>query len=445
MIEQVSRLSLFPLNSVIGPTGHLAIGGCDTVDLALTYGTPLYVFDEATLRDKMAEFKNEFCRRYPDVRVLYACKAFANKALLRLVMTERVGLDVVSGGEIEIARSVGFPMNTVSFPGNNKSPEELKLALDCGIGRIVVDNFDELEMLDDITRAAGKRQDVLIRITPGVDPHTHRYESTGSVDSKFGFPMTHAEKAITDALAKPGLNVVGLHFHLGSQITETAPYEIAISIVLDFASGMVEKHGLKINELSVGGGYPVKYLSDEPVPALSIFAEAISGAVKRECEKQGLPLPRLVVEPGRSLVARAGVALYTVGVKKEIPDIRTYVSVDGGMADNIRPALYQSKMEAVVANRMNDPAEGTYTIAGKFCESGDILIEDIELPIPHAGDILAVPGCGAYNIPQSCNYNAFLRPAVVMVKDGKANLIRRRETLEDITACDVWDDSMGRD
>jgi diaminopimelate decarboxylase len=441
--SQAERLVLFPAGSTVNSSGHLVVGGCDVISLAAEFGTPLYIYDEEMLRSKISEFKSEFGQRYPDVGIIYACKAFTNKAVLRLVAEEGVGLDVVSGGEIEIARSVGFPMQTVSFPGNNKSAEELRLAIDSGVGRIVVDNFDEMEMLGDIVRSRGVRQDILLRITPGVDPHTHRYEATGTLDSKFGFPLSLGEKALAAAMAQPALNIVGLHFHVGSQLEETEPHEQAIAIILEFAARMAKKSGFELRELSVGGGYPVQHTLDAPVPALSAFAAAVAGKLKLECQRYGMALPRLVIEPGRCLVAQAGVAVYTVGTKKEIPGVRTYVSVDGGMADNIRPALYQSRMEAVLANRVKDGMDGVFTIAGKFCESGDILIQDIALPTPTSGDLLAVPGCGAYNIPQSCNYNAFCRPAVVMTQRGNARLIRRRETLDDLMACDVDDRRSG--
>ncbi len=428
---------MFPIGAAVNGAGHLVVGGCDTLDLAATYGTPLYVYDEGTVRARAAEFKCEFGSRYPEVSILYACKAFINRTLLRVVAEEGLGLDVVSGGEIEMARAAGFPMNAVSFPGNNKSLAELSLALEAGVGRIVVDNFDELNMLGGLVRQKSLKADVLLRITPGVDPHTHRYEATGTLDSKFGFPLAQAEMALASAMAVPGLRVLGLHFHVGSQLEDTEAHEQAIAIVLEFAARMARERQFALRELSVGGGYPVQHTLDSPVPEFCVFAEAITRTIKNKCGEFGLPLPRLVVEPGRSLVAQAGVALYTVGAMKDVPGIRTYVSVDGGMADNIRPALYQSRMEAVIANRMDEETAGPYTIAGKFCEAGDILIWDILLPVPHGGDLLATPGCGAYNIPQSCNYNAFARPAVVMVAGGKARLIRRRETMADLMACDV--------
>jgi diaminopimelate decarboxylase len=437
MVEQMARLPLFPPGSEVNRQGYLVIGGCDTVKLAAKFGTPVYLFDELSLRHKCAELKDEFGQRYADTTVIYACKAFINKALLLLIMEEGLGLDVVSGGEIGIARSVGFPMDRVSFAGNNKSTEELILALESGVGRIVVDNFHELKMLGKIAKERGDIPDILLRISPGVDPHTHRYTITGNIDSKFGFPMITGEEALTEAMSTPELNLLGLHFHIGSQIAEVEPYQQAVEFALNFAAEMKQRHGFEFKELSIGGGYAAQYTLDCPVPPISAYAEAIASTIVGKCQKLGLALPRLTVEPGRYIVAQAGVALYTVGVVKEIPSVRTYVSVDGGMADNIRPALYGAKLEAVIANRMKDKITGKFTIAGKFCESGDILIRDLELPAVASGDILAVAGCGAYSIPESMNYNASFKPAIVLVKEGKARLIRRRETLEDLTRCDV--------
>ncbi len=432
-----SRIKLFPLTAKVSNKGHLVIGGCDSIELAAEFGTPLYVFDEFTLRRKIAEFKTEFGQRYADTTILYSCKAFINKVLLLLIMEEGLGLDVVSGGEIGIVRSVGFPMARVTFPGNNKSTEELILALESGIGRIVVDNFHELKMLGEIAKERGDKTDILLRLSPGVEPHTHRYIITGNLDSKFGIPMVHGEKALTTAMAMPELNLMGLHFHIGSQIAEFEPYQQAIDIILGFAAEMKRKHGFELKELSIGGGFAVQYTLDSPVPPISAYAEAITSSFINGCQKFELARPRLIIEPGRSMVAQAGVTLYTVGVVKDIPGVRCYVSVDGGMADNIRPALYQARLEAVMANRIKDRAAGKFTIAGRFCESGDILIRDIDLPQPEAGDILAVAGSGAYSIPQASNYNASFKPAIVLVKEGKARLIRRRETLEDLIRCDL--------
>jgi diaminopimelate decarboxylase len=433
----ISRLILFPLKSAVNKKGHLVIGGCDTVELAAEFGTPLYVFDELTLRSKIAELKTEFGKRYDGTTVIYACKAFINKALAMIFMGEGLGLDVVSAGEISIVRSAGFPLDKAYFHGNNKTAEELRMALDWGIGRIVVDNFYELDMLGKMARERGYKPNILLRISPGVDPHTHQYTITGNVDSKFGFPRVEGEEAVTTAMSLSNLNLVGLHFHIGSLIFEVEPYVQAIESILEFASEMKRKHGFELKELDVGGGFGVRYTLESQDTPISSFAEAITSTIISKCRGLDLVLPKLVIEPGRSIVGQAGVALYTVGVVKDIPGVRRYVSVDGGMADNIRPALYGARLEAVIASRMTEKIANKSTIAGKFCESGDILIRDIVLPEPVAGDILAVAVCGAYSIPQASNYNASLKPAIVLVKEGKARLIRRRETFDDLTRCDV--------
>jgi diaminopimelate decarboxylase len=432
-----SKLVLFPSTAEVNNKGHLLIGGCDTIKLAAEFGTPLYIFDELGIRNKCAEFKREFGSRYADTNVIYSAKAFINQALAKLFDKEGLGLDVVSAGEISIVRSAGFPMDRVYFPGNNKSAEELKLALEWGVGRIVVDNFHELELLGAIAEERGASPDILLRLSPGVDPHTHQYIVTGNLDSKFGVPMADAERALTTVLSMPRLRLRGLHFHIGSQITELGPYQQAIDIILGFAAEMKKKHGFEMEELDVGGGFAVQYTLDAPVPPISDYAEAITSSVINGCQKLGLAQLRLVIEPGRSVVGQSGVALYTVGVIKDIPNVRRYVSVDGGMADNIRPALYGAKHEAVAANKMGEKETDKVTIAGKFCESGDIIIKDAKLPPLAAGDILAVADCGAYAIPLASNYNAALKSAIVLVKEGKARLIRRRETFEDLTRFDL--------
>jgi diaminopimelate decarboxylase len=433
----MQRLPLFPVNSSINELGHLVIGGCDTTLLAAAFGTPLYVYDEITLRTICREFREEFGKRYPAVLVIYASKAYSNGTLLKLINEEGLGLDVVSEGELGIAKSAGSLMKNIYFHGNNKSRRELEMALKLKVGRIVVDNFHELEMLDELTQETGVTQDVLLRMTPGVDPHTHKYTSTGSLDSKFGFPLPLKEEAVAKALKIKGLNVVGLHFHIGSFIFEPEPYIDSVKLVLNFAAEMRKKFGLELKELDTGGGFAVQYTMDKPAPPTAVFAEDITSTIIRECERHKMELPKLIIEPGREIVARAGVAVYTVGTVKEIPGVRTYAAVDGGMGDNVCPAMYGEKMESVLANRMRARQSGTVTICGKFCESGDILIRDITMPKMQAGDTLAIAAAGAYSIPESMNYNAFFRPAVIMVKDGKAKLIRRRETLPDITRCDI--------
>jgi diaminopimelate decarboxylase len=432
-----SKLVLFPSTAEVNNKGHLLIGGCDTVNLAAEFGTPLYVFDELGIRNKCAEFKREFGSRYADSAVCYSAKAFINRALANLFNEEGLGLDVVSAGEISIVRSAGFPMDRVYFPGNNKSAEELRLALKWGVGRIVVDNFHELGMLGKLAGERDNQVDILLRLSPGVDPHTHDYIITGNLDSKFGVPMADAERALTMAIATPQLKLRGLHFHIGSQIAEVEPYQQAIDIILGFAAEMKARHGFEMEELDIGGGFAVQYTLDSPVPAISDYAEAMTSSVINGCSKLGLAQPRLTIEPGRSVVGRSGVALYTVGVIKDIPGVRRYVSVDGGMADNIRPALYGAKHEAAVANKMAEKETEKVTVAGKFCESGDIIVKDAMLPPLSPGDILAVADCGAYSIPLASNYNAALKPAVVLVKEGKARSIRRRESFDDLTHHDL--------
>jgi len=436
-MERIPRLSLFPLTAEVNSQGHLVIGGCDTTELAAKFTTPLYVFDEFSLRSKCAEFNEEFGQRYSDTIVIYAGKAFINKALALLLKEEGMGLDVVSAGELGIAQSVGFPLDMVYFPGNNKSAEEIRLALNWHIGRIVVDNFHELAMLSEIAKWQGDTPDILLRLTPGIDPHTHQYVATGIIDTKFGFPLADAEEAVSQAMRTPNLNLVGLHFHLGSLLFDAEPYQRAIELILSFAAKMKPKYDFELRELNVGGGFAIQYVMDSPAPPVSAYAEVIASKIVSQCQGLELTLPRLIIEPGRAIVGQAGVALYTAGVVKDIPGVRCYVSVDGGMADNIRPALYGSKYEAVVANKASEVGTEKVTVAGKFCESGDILVKDINLPPVSAGDIIAIPDCGAYCLPMASNYNASFKLAIVMVREGKARLIRRRETIDDLTRCDL--------
>jgi diaminopimelate decarboxylase len=437
--ETAPKLTLFPFRTGVNERGHLAIGGCDVVDLAKEFGTPLYVFDESTLRRKCREFKDEFTRLRPDTLVIYASKAFLNRALALILKEEGLGLDVVSGGELSIARSVDLPPDKVYFHGNNKTPEELNLALDIGVGRIVVDNFYELELLNKLARKRGLNQDILVRLSPGVDPHTHRHTTTGTIESKFGFPLAtgQAEEAVNQASSASNLDLLGLHFHLGSPVSETEPYELAIELVLEFARGMSQKFGFDLREFDIGGGFAVPYTSDSVVPATIDYARAVTGKLDSLVSELGLSRPRLIVEPGRAIVAQAGVALYKVGAVKEIPGVKKYVCVDGGMSDNIRPALYGAKYEALVANRASELATNMVTIAGKLCESGDILAKDVNLAAARPGDIIAIPVCGAYSLPMSSNYNAVPRPAIVVVNEGRAHLIRRRETYQDLMNLDL--------
>ncbi len=437
--KTVPELALFSLAAEVNNQGHLVIGGCDVIDLASEFGTPLYLFDESTLRHKCREFKEEFCKYYPDTLVIYASKAFLNRALALIFEEEGLGLDVVSGGELSIAHSVNFPLDKVYFHGNNKTPEELNLALDLGVGRIVVDNFYELELLDKLAGERGTSQNILLRLTPGVDPHTHQYTTTGTIESKFGFPLATGqdEEAVKQALSASNLNLLGLHFHLGSPVSEIQPYELAMELVLRFAQEMGTKFDLSLSEVDIGGGFAVPYTLDSEVPTISDYARAVTGKLNSFISELGLSRPRLIIEPGRAIVGQAGVALYKVGAIKEIPGIKKYVCVDGGISDNIRPALYGAKYEALVANKALEAGREMVTIAGKLCESGDILVRDINLAPAHSGDVLAIPVCGAYSIPMASNYNVLPRPAIVMVKEGRARLIRRRETYQDLMNLDL--------
>jgi len=380
MSERIPRLSLFPLTAEVSGQGHLVIGGCGSVDLVAEFGTPLYVFDEFSLRSKCNEFTREFSQRYGNTNVLYAGKAFFNKALAIILRDEGLGLDVVSGGELGIAQSAGFPLDRVYFHGNNKSAEEIRLALSWRIGCFVVDNFHELTMLGEIAKETDVQANILLRLSPGVDPHTHQYIATGIVDTKFGFPLASGEEAVAQAMQDSHLNLVGLHFHLGSLLFDTEPYQLAIELILGLAARMKMKYGFELKELNVGGGFAIQYTLNAQSPPVSAYAEAIVPKIISKCQELDLSLPRLTIEPGRAIAGQAGVALYRVGVVKDIPGIRRYVSVDGGMADNIRPALYGAQYEAVVANKASEAEAEKVTIAGKFCESGDILVKDISLP-----------------------------------------------------------------
>ena len=432
------KLSLFPLTSEVNSRGHLCIGGCDTTALADEYGTPLYVFDEFTLRSKCREFQAEFTKRYQDTLVIYASKAFLNRALALIFKEEGLGLDVVSGGELNVAQSVAFPPDKVYFHGNNKRVDELKQALGWGIGRVVVDDLRELDLIDTLAGEMGINQNIWLRLTPGVDPHTHRHTTTGILDSKFGFPLTtgQAETAVARAMSASNLSLVGFHFHLGSPIPDTSPYQLAIDLTLRFAGEMEAKHNLHLEEFSPGGGFAVKYTLDHTTPGTADYAEAIVSKLTSMVSELGLACPTCVIEPGRGIAGQAGVALYTVGAIKEIPRMRKYVCIDGGMGDNVRPALYEAKYEAVVANRLDEEETTKVTIAGRYCESADILVQGVTVAPVSSGDIIAIPVSGAYSIPMASNYNMVPRPAIIMVKDSKARLIRKRESYRDLMALD---------
>jgi diaminopimelate decarboxylase len=374
--------------------------------------------------------------------VLYASKAFLNRPFARFIADQGLGFDAVSGGEIAVLRAAGVDLGTVYFHGNNKTPAELRLAVEAGIGRIVIDNEGEVALLDGIAGAAGRRQPVLVRVSPGIDAHTHAKTTTGIVDSKFGVPIVTgaAERTVAAIAASAHLEFRGLHMHLGSPIFETTPYVEGIEVMARFIAEVCRgKLGLDVPEFSPGGGFAVAYNDEQQaqLPAVDAYATVVATTLRREADRLGFPLPHITIEPGRAIVARAGVALYTVGARKEIPGVRTYVSVDGGMADNIRPAMYGARYQAVAAERPLAAAEETVAIAGKYCESGDVLIQEAAVPRLRAGELVAIPASGAYQLSMESNYNLAYRPAVVMVEDGAARLIRRRQTPEDLVALDV--------
>ena len=433
----LSLQKVFPDTAVLDDGPDLLIGGCAAADLAAAYGTPLYALDEATIRNRCRRYRQEFASRCPGAQVLYASKAYINPALAQIFAEEGLGLDVVSGGELAVAAAANFPLQQVYFHGNNKTPEELEYALGQGLGRVVVDSFHELDLLNRIAAAAGKTQDILIRVSPGIDPHTHAYTTTGIIDSKFGFSIQtgDAAAAIRQALAAPNLNLRGLHFHLGSPIFELEPYAAATDLVLRFAAGFREE-GLDLQEFSPGGGFAIAYTRDQEPPAIADYAETIVATLRATCAELGLNIPKLLIEPGRAIIGPAGVALYRVGAIKDIPGVRKYVSVDGGMGDNIRPALYQAAYEVVSAGKLNRTDLEQVTIAGKYCESGDVLAYDVMLPAVAPGDLIAIPAAGAYCPSMASNYNLNPRPPIVLVKDGQSRLIRRRESYADMMLCD---------
>ena len=429
---------LWPQTTRRTDAGELRIGGVGVGELAERFGTPLYIYDEATIRGRAALIRDAFAATYPRTHVVYAGKALLNTAILRIVRDEGYGLDVVSGGELYAGLHAGFDPAEITFHGNNKSRAELEQALAAGIGRIVIDNDHEIELLGELTRERETPVAVLLRLNPAIDVHTHEKIATGVADSKFGFPIAtgQAERAVEAVRAQPGLELVGYHAHIGSQIFESASYVETIDELLAFAAAMRERHGVAMRELSPGGGYGIAYLPGEEPADVESWAGVIADAVKERCAKWGLPVPALTVEPGRSIIGPAGVALYTIGAIKTIPGVRTYVSIDGGMADNIRPALYGARYHAEIANRCGHDASEPVTIAGKYCESGDLLIERVELPPVQAGDLLAIPAAGAYCLAMASNYNLAPRPAAVLVRDGEARLIRERESYADLVRFD---------
>jgi len=418
---------------------RLFIGGVDVVELAQTRGTALYVMDEAHIRGQLRSLISALRSRYERSEVAYAGKAFTSKAMVALVGEEGGCLDVSSGGELAIARAAGFPMEHVVVHGNNKTPLELVEAIDAGVGRIVVDCFEELERISALATERASTQAILLRIAPGIVADTHEYLQTGGEDSKFGFGIASgaALDAIRRALDAPGVVLKGLHCHIGSQIFALDSFAKAIEVMADFIASVRTETGFIAEDLDLGGGLGIAYQAADKPSDVEQFAEVITSAVKREFGARDLPLPLVTVEPGRSIVANAGVTLYTVGAVKEIPGIRTYIAVDGGMTDNIRTALYDARYESILANKADQPRSTLVTIAGKHCESGDVILIDTPLQPAEPGDTLCVFTTGAYNQSMASNYNRQVRPGVVFVKDGIVREVLRRETYDDLMRCEV--------
>lgn len=418
---------------------HLFIGGVDMVELAKREGTALYVMDEADIRDRMGQYLTAFHARYENSDVLYASKAFLNKEMARIAAEEGMCLDVSGGGELACAQAAGFPMSRVFVHGNNKTPRELEEAISAGVGRIVVDSRIELGRVSEIAGRLGVTQDIYLRITPGVEAETHEYIRTGCEDSKFGFTMLNdfAFRCIKDALAAPNVRLAGLHCHIGSQIFALHSFREAAQVMVEFMARIQQEYGYTIEELDLGGGLGIAYEVAEQPSSIESFAECTVQAVRDFCAQYGVPEPRILVEPGRSLVANAGVTLYTVGILKTLPGIRKYVAVDGGMSDNVRTALYHATYEPVIANKAGQPRTEIVTLCGKHCESGDAVVIDMPIQTPDLGDTVCVFGTGAYCYTMSSNYNGQPRPAVVFVKDGEARVTTRRETYADLMARDI--------
>jgi diaminopimelate decarboxylase len=427
---------VLPVSARLRSNGHLEVGGADTVELAREFGTPVFVMCEQTFRDRARAYRSAL----PDADVYYAGKAFLCVEMARMVAEEGLGLDVASGGELYTAIQASFPPERIIFHGNNKSDAELVMGLNARVGRIVADSMEELERLDAAAGALGLRARVMLRVTPGVEAHTHEYIQTGQEDSKFGMSIEGgvALEASKRARDLSNIDVVGIHSHIGSNITGAEAFLRTVEILAEFSATVRDATGITPEELNLGGGLGIAYTRGDFPAKVETFATEVRAKVDEEMARHGLPVPRLAVEPGRWLIANAMVTLYTVGTIKEIPGIRTYVSVDGGMSDNIRPALYGARYEALLANKADVPSDRVVTIAGSHCEQGDLLIKDVSVPASVArGDILAVPATGAYGYSMASNYNRFLRPPVIAVRDGSARIVVRRETFEDLLGRDA--------
>ena len=422
----------------LNAAGHLTIGGCDAVDLAHQFGTPLVVYDVQQIRQQIRAFKRVFEENNVDYAVSYASKAFSAIAMYQVVAAEGVHVDVVSGGELYTAIKAGFPMADVSFHGNNKSREELEMAIDHHVGTIMIDNFHEIELLADVLEKLDAHVDVMLRITPGISAHTNKYIQTGQVDSKFGFDLQsgQADEALAKVLENPRMQMKGLHAHIGSQIFELAGFEGVAKKLVEVAAHWQEKFNYQAAVINVGGGFGIRYVKDDTPLAPEEFVAAIIKAIKAEIKEINLAMPAIWIEPGRSIAGPAGYNLYTVGSRKDVPGLKPYVTVDGGMGDNIRPALYEAQYETVLANNPRAEVVEYVRVAGKYCESGDILSQNQALPATKPGDVLAMLDTGAYGYSMASNYNRNPRPAVVFAEKGTAQVVIKRETYDDLIHLD---------
>lgn len=436
MIEQAINQRRRPVTAKINAAEHWEIGGCDLSELARTFGTPLYVMDEETIRQAARAYLDALKTYYPgSSEVLYASKALCNLAINRLLDDEGLGTEVVSGGELFTVLKAGISPDRIHFQGNNKSPEEIRLALEEGIGRFFVDNLDELTLLGRLAAEMGTRPNVILRVTPGIEAHTHDYIRTGHEDTKFGLDLpVQLDEALRYIVSTNQFQFQGLQGHIGSQIFDIMPFLANVEVLVDLAHYVERTYRLRVAELDVGGGLGIAYTEEDDPPAISALIKAVSERVQALCEERGMAIPKLIVEAGRSMVGTAGATVYTVGTRKEIPGVRTYLAVDGGMADNPRPITYG-------ASYMADPvhvseAIETVTLAGKCCESGDILIPDLALPRMASGELLVIWGTGAYCFSMASNYNRLPRPAMVLVSEGRAEVISERETWADLVSRD---------
>jgi len=430
----VTHTLIYPHTTVHNAAGHLEIGGCDVVDLAHEHGTPLFIYDEQSLRDQCRAYHAAFGARTELYEIVYASKAFSCRAMCELVAQEDLSLDVATGGELAAARAAAFPPERTYFHGNNKSVAEIELGLDVGIGHFVIDSFEEIDRLEAAAAARGRRQQVLVRVTPGVLPATHDFVQTGQQDSKFGFGLAdgRAAEAVRRLHHAAHLELVGVHAHIGSQIFELDSYRREVEILFIALADWRRDVGFECRIFNMGGGLGIRYTEADKPSSIAELAEVSVSAVREGAARHGMTVPRLFVEPGRSIAGKAAVTAYTVGTVKVIPGVRTYVAVDGGMSDNLRPMLYDSRYEAMLASKAEAPATDVVTIAGKHCESGDVLVRDVHIAPPEPGDILVTPGTGAYGYAMANNYNAQPRPAVVMVAEGRARVIIVRETWDDV-------------